>query len=120
MDPITMAIITALAKLGETVINDSYQALKGALQHKYGVDSGLVEAMHKLEEKPDSVAHKEMLREEVEAAKADQDSELLKIAQALLDKLIEDQPQSPTNIKQQAGDNAIQVGQVSGDVNLNR
>ena len=43
-DTITLAIYTGLANLGTTVINDAYQALKAALQQRFGVDSDLVDA----------------------------------------------------------------------------
>jgi hypothetical protein len=84
MDPITTAIIAALAQLGQTVINDAYQALKAALQHKFGVDSDLVEAVDKTEEKPESEARQAVLQEEVAASGALQDEEVLKAAEALI------------------------------------
>jgi hypothetical protein len=89
MDPITLAITTALGKLGETIIADAYAALKAALQKKYGIDGNLSQAVEKLEQKPDSNARKEVLKEEVKAVKADRDPELLKTAQALIAKLKE-------------------------------
>jgi hypothetical protein len=87
MDPITMAITTALGNLGVSVINDAYQALKAALQHKYGVDSDLVEAVEKLEKKPDSTARKDTLQEEVAAAGADKDVEIMKAVEKLIELL---------------------------------
>ncbi len=122
MDPITLAIVSALSKLGENVIKDAYEALKNAIAHKCGVDADLTKAVEGLEKKPASNGRKETLKEEVVAVKADQDPDILKLAQTLLDKLdeLEDHPKSSTVIKQQAGDNAIQVGQVSGDVNIKR
>jgi hypothetical protein len=85
MDPITMAIITALGNLGVTVIDDAYQALKAALQHKYGLDSDLVGAVEKLEKKPDSAARQDTLQEEVAAAGADKDAEIMKMVEKLID-----------------------------------
>lgn len=120
MDPITLAIVSALGKLGENVIKDAYDALKAAIAQKCGVDADLTKAVEEVEKKPTSTGRKETLKEEITAAKADQDPELLKLAKTLLDKLneLEDQPKNSTVIKQQAGDNAIQVGQVGGDVNI--
>jgi len=87
MDPVTTAIVTALGKLGEIAIMDAYEALKAAIAHKCGVDSDLVGAVEKLEEKPDSAGRKEMLKEEVAEAKADQDPDIRRAAEALLEKL---------------------------------
>src|SRR5687768_15947718 len=83
MDPISLAITTALANLSQEVIKDAYSALKAALQSKFGVDSEIVEAVEKLEEKPDSKARQAVLQEEVSSAKADQDPELLQITKTL-------------------------------------
>ena len=120
MDPITTAIVVALGRLGENVIKDAYDALKAAIAKKYGVNSDLAEEIEKLEKKPTSTARKESLKEEVAAAKADKDPEILRLAQTLLDK-VHDQPGSAsTIINQQAGDNSIQIGQVTGNANIKR
>jgi hypothetical protein len=122
MDPITAAIVGALANLGAGVVKDAYDALKAAIAHKCGVDSDVVEAVENLEKKPESAGRQATLQEEIVATKLDKDADILKISQALLDKLDELQSQSgsSTVIKQQAGDNAIQIGQVGRDVNLKR
>lgn len=99
MDPITLAITAALGRLGQTVIADAYAALKAALQNKYGIDSDLSQAVEKLEQRPDSEARRGMLKEEVEIAKAGQDPDLLKAAEALLAKL-KDLPGGQTDINQ--------------------
>lgn len=41
MDPITTAIVAALANLSKDVIKDSYNALKSALKKKFGSESDL-------------------------------------------------------------------------------
>ncbi len=95
MDPISAAIITALATgvasgigvAGKNLITDAYTALKAALQQKYGLDSDLVDAVEKLEKKPESTGRKETLKEEIEAAGATQDPDILTAAQSLLDQL---------------------------------
>ncbi|MFP4221402.1 MAG: hypothetical protein ACLFSH_12580 [Phormidium sp.] len=91
MDPITAAIIAALATLSKDVIKDSYNALKGALKQKFGPDSDLVDAVDSLEKKPDSEGRKAMVQEEIEIAKAIDDPDLVGLAQMLLDK-IKEQP----------------------------
>src|SRR5262245_16819512 len=87
MDPITLAIIGALAKLSDNVIMDAYTALKAAIAHKCGVDSDLAKAVENVEKKPDSAGRKETLKEEVAAAKADYDPDLLKAAENLIAEL---------------------------------
>jgi hypothetical protein len=111
MDPITLAVTAALGNLGVKVINDAYQALKVALQHKYGVDSDLVDAVDKLEKKPDSESRKGMLQEEVIAAEADKDSEILKAAEVLIE-AVKLQPGGEETVKQ------IITQNVTGDHNI--
>lgn len=92
MDPIiTTAIVAALANLSKDAIKDSYVALKAALKKKFGETSDVVDAVDKLEKKPDSEARKATVQEEVEIAKVNEDPEILKLAQDLLDK-IKEQP----------------------------
>lgn len=119
MDPVTLAIVTALGNLAQVAIQDSYTAFKAALQKKYGVKSELLEAVDKLEQKPDSKARQSVLQEEVANVKVDQDTELLKIANDLLEKLKE-LPGAKISISQDVnirGDRNIVTGQ--GDVTVN-
>jgi hypothetical protein len=120
MDPISLAISAALANLSQEVIKDAYNALKAALQSKFGVDSEIVEAVDKLEEKPDSKARQAVLQEEVSSAKADQDPELLKMAKTLGAQLKEISG-GRIDIMQDItirGDHNIVTGK--GDVSLNK
>ena len=95
MDPVTMAIVAALAagvasgatEVGKKVIVDAYEALKTVIKEKYGDTSDLAEAVANVEEKPSSEARKAVLQEEVETTQAHQDPDVLKAAQALLDNL---------------------------------
>lgn len=92
MDPITTAIVAAVvSEVSKAVISNSYEALKAALKKKFGSESDLVDAVNKFEKKPDSDGRKATLQEEVEAAKVNDDPEILKLAQDLLDKL-KDEP----------------------------
>ncbi|HEX3640450.1 MAG TPA: hypothetical protein VHV10_04105 [Ktedonobacteraceae bacterium] len=92
MDPITTAIIAALTtgaiagvtSVEKNVFVDAYEALKNLIKKKFGMQSKLVQAVEDLEAKPDSSARKEMLKEEVATAKADQDPDLRKAAETLL------------------------------------
>jgi hypothetical protein len=91
MDPITAALVTALAmgvaggltETGKQLMPDAYKALKAALQRTFGLDSDLLEAVDNLEKKPDSEGRAATLQEEVKAAGADKDPELLKLAESL-------------------------------------
>ena len=87
MDPITLAIFGALGHLGENVIKDAYEALKAAIAQKCGVKSDLTMAVENLEKKPDSEGRKVTLKEEIELAKADKDSDILAVAETQLEKL---------------------------------
>jgi pyrroline-5-carboxylate reductase len=91
MDPITTAIITALsagavAGLTDTVktaVTDSYNKLKEQLTKKHGANSDVVQAIEKLEARPESQGRKETLTEEIVAAKAEQDEEILATAKLI-------------------------------------
>ncbi len=81
MDPITVSIVAALAagvtegatRVAQQAIVDAYGVLKDALKKKFGDRSEVVKSVESLEAKPASNARKELLAEEVAAAKADQD-----------------------------------------------
>ena len=89
MDPITTAIVTATAAVGSSAIKDTYSALKALLKKKFGEKSDLVEAVNELEAKPQSNGRKTIVQEEVETAKANDDPEIVQLAQSLLEKLKE-------------------------------
>ncbi|MEA5618364.1 hypothetical protein VB711_11020 [Cronbergia sp. UHCC 0137] len=89
MDPITTAIISAIANLSKDVIKDSYTTLKAALEKKFGKDSNLVDAVNGLEKKPESEGRKTTLQEEVDSSNANNDPELQQLAQSLLTQLQE-------------------------------
>src|SRR5262249_12567612 len=106
MDPITTAILAALATgvtSGATsVFADAYKALKNLIKKKFGIQSKLVQFVEDLEAKPDSSARKEMLKEEVATTKADQDPDLRNAAQTLL-KQISTQPGGEQHIQNAIG-----------------
>jgi hypothetical protein len=117
MDPITTAIIAALtagAAAGLTdivkqAISDQYSQLKGLIQNKFGSDSQISKAIVNIEEKPDSAGRREMLQEEVASAKADQDPEIIKLAQQLIEHL-NTQPGGGQFIQQASGSYIAQAG----------
>ena len=89
MDPITTAIVAAIAAVSSSAIKDGYSALKALLKKKFGEKSELLEAVNNLEAKPDSEGRKTTLKEEVEAVKANNDPEIVQLAQSLLEKIKE-------------------------------
>ncbi|MBE9118905.1 hypothetical protein IQ249_23740 [Lusitaniella coriacea LEGE 07157] len=117
MDPITTAIIAALAALSKDVIQDSYNTLKTALKKRFGAESDLVDAVEKLEKKPDSEGRKAMLQEEVEIAKVNNNPDLVQLAQTLLDKLKE-QPGGQQIINQNISNVKYAATSGSGDASI--
>ena len=115
MDPVSTAIIAGLAAgvakgvtdVGQKLMVDAYAALKGALQHKFGLDSDLVEAVEHLEKKPEAEGRQTDVADEIKAAQADQDPDVLAAAEALLDAL----QKSPAG-QQALGKFQIQAGQL--------
>ncbi len=118
MDPISAAIVAALAALSKDVIADSYKALKSALQKKFGADSDLVDAVDGLEKKPDSKARQAMVQEEVAATKASEDPELVQLAQQLLDRLKE-QPGGQQIVNQTIGSATQSAISATGNASVN-
>jgi hypothetical protein len=87
MNLIATAIIAAIAKLADPMILDGYNALKSLLKGKLGPQSSAVEAVEKLEAKPESKARADVVREELAAAAELADPALLLAAQRLTDML---------------------------------
>ena len=113
MDPITTAIVAAVAGVSSSAIKDGYNALKSALKKKFGEKSDLVDAIDGLEKKPDSEARKATVQEEVEIAKINDAPDVLKLAQDLLDK-IKEQP-GGQEIINQTQTNTVSGVNVSGN-----
>lgn len=128
MDPITTAILAAVAagavagltKTGEQAIIDAYTAIKDALARKFGADSKVVQAIKSVEEDQQSKGAPVVLQEQVAKVKADQDTELLKLAETLLDK-IKAQPGGAQIIQQANGSYIAQAsGGSTASVNVNQ
>ena len=128
MDPITAAIVAALTagataagpKVAEKVIVEAYEGLKALLKRKFGGESQVVEAVQELEAKPDSQGRQTTLKEEVAAAMADQDPDLLQAAQAVLDQIAA-QPGGQEHIQQAIGSYIAQADRGStASVNVNQ
>jgi hypothetical protein len=91
MDPITTAIIAGLASLSKDAVKDGYEALKAVLKKKFSGKSDLLDAVDKLEKKPDSEARKATVQEEIEIAKVNDDPEVRTLAEDLLN-CVKEQP----------------------------
>jgi hypothetical protein len=118
MDPVTAAIIAAVAKVGEQVVLDAYSGLKHLISGRFG-DSGVSKRMDDLEAEPESKGRQIVLEEEIVKAGIDKDPAVLEAAEALRALL---EKHGGTNIFHfNAGDNAIQFGQVSGgEIHIDR
>ena len=97
MDPITTAIVATVTPgvpgSDRPATAEAYETLKTALSRKFGTESDLIQAIARLERKPDSAGRRQVLSEEVAAARADQYPDLLVIAQTLLNRV--SRPQQP-------------------------
>ncbi len=92
MDPITTAIVAALAAdLSKSVIQASYKALKSALEKKTGSSSDLLDSIDQLEKSPNREDRQSTVGVEVGIAKVNDDPNLVKLAEDLLNQ-IKDQP----------------------------
>jgi hypothetical protein len=122
MDPITQAIVLGIAgNLATDAVKAAYNKLKDAFIAKYGEKSNLVDAVNKLESKPDSEPRRGLVQEAVEEVQADKDAELVRLANDLLSKLNE-QPggipginQTVSNVKYAAtsGTGSATVSQIN-------
>lgn len=95
MDPITTAIVAALSEgvagmatqateVGKMMVKDTYDAIKKAIQKKFGDDSKVIKAVTELEKEPDFKPNRDALAGRIEQADAAADKDLLKLAEALM------------------------------------
>lgn len=92
MDPITLivsALVAGAVATGKEVtaqaVKDSYVALKALIGRTFAGRLDLVDAVDKVAARPDSAARQGVLKEELQAAQADQAHDLLVAARQLLD-----------------------------------
>lgn len=83
MDPISTAVVAAVAQLGATAVKDAYGGLRSLLVRKFGGESRVVQAMEQVEAQPTSEGRKMVLGEEMAAVRAEHDEELVGAAAAL-------------------------------------
>jgi hypothetical protein len=92
MDPITTAIVAALSagaisgltEASKTTVIDAYHTLRDLLTTKFGTRSEVMQAIDRLEAKPESAGRQKMLLEEMVAVNAEQDHEVLAAAKHVL------------------------------------
>jgi hypothetical protein len=91
MDPITIIVSALVAgaaagatSVAEQTLKDAYAGLKALIRRKFGDKGDVDVAVEQVEKKPDSPAWKEVLKEELAGAGADQDTEVLQAATDLL------------------------------------
>lgn len=116
MDPITAAIVAALGTLAEPAVKDAYAALKAVIARKFGAQAEVTRAVETLEARPDSAGRRAALEEEIAAAAAARDQEILRLAEALARQA---QARSTTATVQQhvQGDRNVVSG--TGDITIN-
>ena len=110
MEPIATAVIAALTagavsgltEAAKKSISDGYSGLKGLIKKKFGGESGVADAIEKLEAKAGSAGRRQTLIEELTATDAAADSELLGAAQSLLE-LVKALPQGSSTFKLPSG-----------------
>jgi hypothetical protein len=119
MEPITAAVIAALAKLSEAAISDGYQALKALLKRKFGDQSDIAVAAEKLEQDPQSEAWKAVLDEQAKKPEVSQDGDLRKAVDDLLARLGETGVKVEVTVRDQAtaqgviGAGKVEIGEMS-------
>jgi len=116
MDPLTTAVMAALAKLTEPAIKDAYEGLKGLIVKKFGSQHEVTKAVENLEQRPDSAGRRETLHEEAAAAKVLDDRDIAAAVKALLDR-IGTHPGGQQTVRQTVtGDKNIVSG--TGDIHI--
>jgi disulfide oxidoreductase YuzD len=121
MEPISLIIaalgagaIAAAKDTAGTAVKDAYQGLKALIKKKFEGDV-LGQAM--VDAKPEEIKQAEgLLKDKITKAGADQDQEIIKVAQDLLDKLKE-QP-GGQQIINQTQTNTMSGNTVGGSVNF--
>lgn len=118
MDPITTAIVAAVTagvtEVGTKAISDAYQGLKDLIESKLGQDSKVPEAIDGLEGTPESTGRQMVLAENMALEKADWDPELVRLAEKLVQALIETKAGAKAVGKYQIDAKGAQIG-VVGD-----
>ncbi|MGB0389136.1 MAG: hypothetical protein ACPGWR_30300 [Ardenticatenaceae bacterium] len=89
MDPVTTTIVAAIVAgaaggVAEVSLVEGYNALKGVFARRFGDQSEIVRAVQSVEIRPSSQNRQGILAEEVQAAGANKDVEVLQVVMRLL------------------------------------
>lgn len=114
MDPVTL-IVTALVSgltaglsaAAQSVVKDSYEALKASLYKKTEGAPAVRQALENVIAKPESKPRQEVLAEELQELKAAADEHLLQLAKQLLAQL---QPQAGGGTTVSASGGSVSIG----------
>jgi hypothetical protein len=91
MDPITTAIVAALPALASDLVKssvkDAYEGLKSVIRRKWGATSPLAESVSAMEASPKSKQQAAVLAENISAANATADAEVMKALVQLVNEL---------------------------------
>lgn len=95
MDPITTAIVAAVSAgvtsgmtaVGKEAILDAYKGIKNAIKSKFGKDNSISKTITVFEANPESRGSRLLLAEQIETAEANQDPDILEMAQKLTEAL---------------------------------
>jgi len=86
MDPITTAILAALAAgVTQGTVADTYNGLKQLIKTKF--NNKIIKMIESLEKKPHSVMGREWLQEKIKTNQIDKDPEILEVAKKLMDEM---------------------------------
>jgi hypothetical protein len=127
MDPITSAIVAALAA-GATVgltdtakklIADLYNSIKKKIQQKHGKDSKPVKAINDLENEPNFVPYQAGLQQRINELEIDKDPELVSLAINLLSVIQQTQNNTSLQTIQNIYGNGNAVAGSGGTANIN-
>jgi hypothetical protein len=116
MEPISTAIIAALTagaasgvtEAAKKAISDGYSGLKALIHKKLSSQTDVADALAKLEARPDSPGRQQTLAEELKAANASADPELLNASNSILE-LIKALPQGEQHIQHAEGTGIAQA-----------
>ena len=117
MDPVTV-IVSALAAgavaaakdVATQAVKDGYAGLKALVVRRFEGKGDVTTALEQVEKKPESTARRDVLTEELKTAGAERDSELLSLAQALLELLKKEGHDTASYSACLFGDGAIAQG----------
>lgn len=127
MDPITSAIIAALAAgvtagltdTAKKLISDLYNSIKEKIQQKHGKDSKAIKAINDLENEPDFVPYQTGLQQRINELKLDQDLELISLATKLLSAIQQSQSKANLQTIQNVYGNGNAVAGTGGTATIN-